>query len=51
MLNAQVNGEVEEAHAVEVHVPAELSLYSYSTVPTPLPVSAAVEASVTEPAR
>ncbi len=50
MLNAHENGVVPPVQAV-IHVEPELSLYSYVTEATPLPASAAVEASVTELAR
>ena len=49
-MNAHVNGVVAPVHAV-VQVEPELSLYSYRTDATPLLASAAVDASVTEPAR
>ena len=45
-----MNGDVAPVHAV-VQVEPELSLYWYWTDATPLLASAAVDASVTEPAR
>ena len=49
-MNEHENGVVAPVQAV-VHVEPALSLYSYRTEATPLSASAAVDASVTEPAR
>ena len=49
-MNAHENGVPDDEQAF-VHAPATPSWYWYCTEATPLPASAVVEASVTEPAR